>query len=171
MAQRDKAQVKVAGVVEELKIKKTKKGDKMAVLRFEDHTGSTDVIVFPELFNKTAYLLKNDDPLLIDGTAEISENSAKLIAQEIISLSSVRQRYIKAIEINLMGRQVSRDLLEDVKDAALRFQGDCRLLFKLDGSDGRKIVVEAGRHFSVLPCNELIKEMEDLTGNRVEPVY
>ena len=171
VAQRDKAQVKVAGVVEELKIKKTKKGDKMAVLRFEDHTGSTDVIVFPELFNKTAYLLKNDDPLLIDGTAEISENSAKLIAQEIISLSSVRQRYIKAIEINLMGRQVSRDLLEDVKDAALRFQGDCRLLFKLDGSDGQKIVVEADRHFSVLPCNELIKKMEDLTGNRVEPVY
>ncbi|SPD72222.1 DNA polymerase III subunit alpha [uncultured Desulfobacterium sp.] len=167
----DRSQVKLAGVIEELKIKKTKKGDKMAVIRFEDLTGSTEVVVFPDLFNKTAHLLKNDDPLLIEGTAEISENAAKMIAQEIVSLYSVRQRFIRGIELNLTGREVSRDLLEDVRDAAIRFQGDCRLIFKMDGSNGQKFVIEAGRRFSVLPCNELIKEMEALTGNRVEQVY
>ena len=51
--------------VEELKLKRTKKGDKMAALRVEDLTGSTEVIIFPDLFSKTSPLLKGDEPLLI----------------------------------------------------------------------------------------------------------
>jgi len=165
--QNDKSPVKIAGVVEEFKLKRTKRGDKMAVLRVEDLTGSTEVIIFPELFNKTSPLLKGDEPLLISGSAEIGDNSAKIIAQEITTLSSIRQMAVKAVELSLNNENISRELLEDIQNVVFRFPGNCRLLFKVDGSNGEPIIIAANDRFSVLPCREFIEEIEILTGTKV----
>jgi DNA polymerase-3 subunit alpha len=168
--QKDKSHVKIAGVVEELKLKRTRRGDKMAVLRVEDLTGSTEVIIFPELFNKTAPLLKGDEPLFISGSAEIGDNTAKIIAQEIATLNSIRQKAVRAIEISLNQEGTTPDLLEDIRDVAFRFPGKCRLLFKVDGPDGEEIVIAADDRFSVLSCRELIEEIEILTESKVREI-
>ena len=76
----------MAGVIENLKIKRTKKGDKMAILTLEDQTGSVEVVMFPDVFNASSPLLKGDEPLLVQGTAEVEENAAKIISHEIASL-------------------------------------------------------------------------------------
>ena len=165
--QKDKSHVKIAGVVEELKLKRTRRGDKMAVLRVEDLTGSTEVIIFPELFNKTAPLLKGDEPLFISGSAEIGDNSAKILAQEIATLSSIRQKAVRAIEVRLDQEGITLELLEDIRDVVFRFPGKCRMLFKVDGPDGEEIIIAADDRFSVLSCRELIEEIEILTGSKV----
>jgi DNA polymerase-3 subunit alpha len=168
--QKDKSQVKVAGVVEELKLKRTRRGDKMAVLRVEDLTGSTEVIIFPELFNKTAPLLKGDEPLFISGSAEIGDNSAKIIAQEIATLNAIRQKAVRAIEVRLEQEEISQELLEDIRDVVFRFPGKCRLLFKVDGPGGEELIIAADDRFSVLSCRELIEEIEILTETKVREI-
>jgi len=168
--QKDKSHVKIAGVVEELKLKRTRRGDKMAVLRVEDLTGSTEVIIFPELFSKTAPLLKGDEPLFISGSAEIGDNSAKIIAQEIVTLNSIRQAAVRAIEVRLDQEGITLELLEDIRNVVFRFPGKCRLLFKVDGPDGEEIIIAADDRFSVLSCRELIEEIEILTGSKVREI-
>ena len=169
-AQTDKAQVKLAGVIENLKIKRTKRGDKMAIISLEDLTGSTEVILFPDLFNVTAPLLKNDEPLLINGSVEIGDSSAKVIAKEIVSLNTVRQRATKAIEIRLEQGAISKDNLEDLRDIAFRYPGECKIFFKVKSSDGKEIVISAHDRFNVLLCPELISEFEALAGSRVNEI-
>ncbi|MBW1851828.1 MAG: DNA polymerase III subunit alpha, partial [Deltaproteobacteria bacterium] len=169
--QKDKSHVKIAGVVEELKLKRTRRGDKMAVLRVEDLTGSTEVIIFPDVFNKTSPILKGDEPLLVSGSAEIGDSTAKIIAQEIVTLNSIRQKAIKAIELNLKQENLSMDLLEDLKNVVFRFPGKCRLLFKINVSNGEEIIITANDRFSVLPCRELMEEIETITGNKVFELF
>ena len=169
--QKDKSQVKIACVVEELKLKRTKRGDKMAVIRVEDLTGSTEVVIFPELFSKISPLLKNDDPLLISGSAEIGDNTAKIIAQEIITLNTVRQNSVKAIELRLCQEKISRELLEDLRNITFKFPGKCRLFFQVRGSNGERMAIAASDRFSVLPCRELIQEIETLTGEKVYEIH
>ncbi|MBC8460389.1 MAG: DNA polymerase III subunit alpha [Deltaproteobacteria bacterium] len=165
--QKDKSQVKIAGVVEELKIKRTRRGDKMASIHLEDLTGSTEVIVFPDVFNRCSPLLKGEEPLLITGSAEINESSAKIIAQEIVAMDSVRQKSIKAIELKFDEESISIALLEDLLDIIFRYPGDCNLLFKVNMSHGKEIIISANDRFNILPCDELIAEIETLTGNKV----
>ncbi len=165
--QPDKSVVKVAGVVEEIKLKRTKRGDKMAVLRMEDHTGSVEVIIFPELFSKTAHLLNGDEPLFVTGSAEIGENSAKIIAQEIVTLSSVRQKYVRAVELRLTEEGISKDLLEDLRSVVFKYPGNSRLLFKIQTSCGEETLISAHAHYNVLPCDEFIAEVESMVGKRV----
>ncbi len=165
--QKDKGTVKIAGVVENLKLKRTKRGDKMAILDIEDLTGSTEIVVFPEVFSQSSHLLKCDDPLFIKGSVEIGDSSQKIIAQEIATLDSIRQKAIKAIVIQLRGEDISSSMLEELRYTSYKYPGNCKLLFKVTMSDKKMVTISAHNRFNVLPCNELITEIENLIGNRV----
>ena len=165
--QRDKSHVKVAGVVEELKIKRTKRGEKMAVLKLEDLTGSAEVVLFPDVFTRTSPLLKSDEALFINGSVETGESTAKIISQDIVTLDSIRERAIKALELRLSGESITRELLEDLRDIVFRYPGECRLLFKVEKVHGKEVLICAHHRFNVLARNELIQEIEALIGNKV----
>jgi DNA polymerase-3 subunit alpha len=166
-SQKDKSQVQIACVVGSLKMKRTKRGDKMATMVVEDLTGSTLVIIFPDLFNRTSHLLKSDEPLMINGSVETDDTSAKIIAQEIVTLNSVRQNSIKAIEMKFVEKTVSKELLEDLQDIVFTYPGECSLLFRMNTGNGNKIVIAAHDRFNVLPCQELIDKIERLIGNKI----
>ena len=166
-SQKDKKQVKIAGVVGALKVKRTKKGSKMGILNLEDQTGSVEVILFPDLFSQALPLLKTDDPLLVTGSLEKEENAIKMLAREIVTLNSVREKAIKAIELKLDEKGMSKDLLEDLKDITFKYPGNCKLFFRLSMSQGKEALISAHNRFSVLPCRELICEIEAVTGNKV----
>ncbi len=163
----DRCQVKVAGVVESLKIKRTKRGDKMANINVEDLSGFIEAVIFPDLFNRIAPILKGDDPILITGTVEIGENSAKIIAQDIAALESIRQKAIGAVEVALDYDSISRELLKDLADVVFRYPGDSNLFFKVDMPDGKEVVISAHNRFKVLPSEKLISEIEAVIGKRV----
>jgi DNA polymerase-3 subunit alpha len=166
--QPDKSQVKVAGVVERMKIKRTKKGDKMATFNLEDETGAIEVILFPDLFSRCAVLLKTEDPLLVSGYVELGENTAKIIAQDVDTLESIRQSAIRVVEIPLEGERVSRGLLEDLRDLVFKHPGDCKIRFKVSLDRGGEVKVSAHDRFSIEPSQELIHEIEALTGSHVQ---
>jgi DNA polymerase-3 subunit alpha len=162
---KDKSTVTIAGVVENLKIKRTKRGDRMAVLSMEDLTGSTDVIVFPDVFQSASHLLRGEEALLLTGTVETGESSSKIIAKEIVSLDAARQKNVKAIEIRLREMTLTKSLLEDLQDIAFRYPGDCKIRFTVGMASGEEITISAHERFSVLPCPELFREMEAVMGN------
>ncbi len=168
--QKDKAPVKIAGIVESLNIKRTRRGDQMAVLKLEDLTGYAEVIVFPDLFNQSSHLLKSDHPLLISGSVETGDSSTKVIAQEIVTLESARQKTVKAIELSLSQESISVELLEDLQNIVFKFPGECRVLFKVAMSDGKELLISAHPRFNILPCHEIIAEIEAVTGERVQEI-
>jgi DNA polymerase-3 subunit alpha len=164
---KDKAAVRVAGVIENPRMKRTKKGDKMAIVNLEDTTGSIEVILFPDVFNACSHLLKTDEPLLVSGTAEVDDNTGKIISQEIISLEKARQNAIRAIELRLPDPGLTRADLEEIKDILFRYPGDSLVLFRVNTDRGDEIVIAAHSNLKVSPCNEMLQELETITGQKV----
>ena len=165
--QKDKDQVKLAGVVESLKLKRTKRGDKMAIMHLEDLTGSTEVVIFPDVFADAAPLLKGDEPLLVTGTVEIGDNSAKVIAKEVKSLHGLELKAAKAVIISLGRERSSKELLEGLKDAVFKYPGDCRLMFKVGSPTDNPVMISAHFRYSILPCPQFFGEVESLFGGGV----
>jgi DNA polymerase-3 subunit alpha len=168
---RDKSAIKVAGVIENLRIKRTKRGEKMAVLVLEDTSGSTEVVLFPDVFNTHSALLKDDEPLLISGTAEVDGASAKIIAQGLEAMETVRQRYIKGIELPLHAPMATKDSLEQLRDVFSRYPGQCSVLFRVETGKGKALIIAAHDHYKVLPCEEMRGEIEALIGEKVTYRY
>jgi len=164
---KDKSSVTLAGVAENVRIKRTKRGDKMATLTLEDPTGSTEVILFPDVFKRCSFLLKSDDPLLINGTAEVDDNRAKVLAKDVSRLEEERQNSIWAIDLLLSRGTATRNNLEEMRDALIRYPGDCFVRLRVEVDNGRYCVIAAHNNLRVFPCNELLQELESITGNKV----
>ena len=167
----DHSQVKVAGVIADVKIKRTKKGDRMAIITLEDQTGSAEAVFFPDAFNSSSHLLKGGDPLLVTGIAEINENKAKIIAKEVESLEILRQQAVKIIEFELDEKKITREFLEELRDIFFRYPGESCVEFRMEGDNGRIFHICANDHYRVLPCDEMMCEIEERTGHRIPCSY
>ncbi len=166
-----KSPVTVAGVVENLKVKRTKRGEKMATITLEDASGSVEVVLFPDVFNRVTPLLKGDEPVIVHGTAEVDETVAKIIAQDVVTLESERQKAIKSIEIPLAPGTTSREKLEELKTILFRYPGACSVLFRVDTGRDQAAVIAAHNRYRVSPSREMIVEIESFTGQHVACRY
>ena len=164
---KDKSVVKLAGLINSMRIKRTKRGEKMAVINVEDKNGFTEVVVFPDVFAKCASLLNDDRPLLITGEVEAGDNLVKIRAQDIVALETVKQKSINSLVIPVSQDGLTRSCLMNLRDLTFRYPGECRLTFRIDLDGSKKATVAAHGRYSVTPEENLIGEIESLVGAKV----
>ena len=119
---KDKQKVIVGGIIKNVSIKFTKNNKQMAFLEIEDIYGVIEIIVFPEVFLSNSKILQENNVILIEGNASISEDQApKIIANNI---KSYEQALIKNKTLWL---KIPLDLemeLSALKDIILRNKGN-----------------------------------------------
>ena len=164
---KDKAVVRLAGLVSSMRIKRTRKGDKMATIRLEDKQGFTDVVAFPDVFARCAPILNDDKPLLVTGEAEVGDNVVKIRAQDIVALETVKQKSIRSISIPISQDGLTRSSLIKLRDLLFRYPGDCKLVFKISLDGNNESTVAAHNRYSIMPEENLIQEIESLVGDKV----
>lgn len=77
--------IKIGGTITDKKILTTKKGDFMAFITLEDFFANIKVTIFPQVFGKYENLIAKDEIIIIAGKVENINNSAQILADEIIS--------------------------------------------------------------------------------------
>ena len=93
----------MAGIVSGLRPLKTRKGDRMAVFMLDDVDGSVEVVVFPETFGKHGSLIDTDAMLLVRGKLEKDDESARLVATELLPIAALMERTTREVAIHLKG--------------------------------------------------------------------
>ena len=80
------------GIVSDLQIRTTKKGDKFALLRLEDESGGTKCVLWPEIYRKHAAVLHSELPAIIKGRLELSEdNPPTIIVDQVQTMEAVAE--------------------------------------------------------------------------------
>jgi DNA polymerase-3 subunit alpha len=95
------SQVKIAGLVKNIKEINTKKGDRMAFVTLEDLEGTAEVTIFSDLYAQAQELLRSGKPLLVSGNREGDQENPKILAQEIHSLEDAPRRLSNALHIRI----------------------------------------------------------------------
>ena len=90
---KDRALVRVAGLLNSVRQRVTKKGDMMCFAEIEDYTASIDIIVFPKTYYEYMDLLFADAAVVIDGKIDLSGDAPKILAEKITRLDDYRQEY------------------------------------------------------------------------------
>jgi DNA polymerase-3 subunit alpha len=81
----NKKRVVVAGLVSALREMITKKGTRMAFSKFEDLSGSCELVVFPDSYARLESILKDEKLILVSGFLEIEEGLAKVMVDSASS--------------------------------------------------------------------------------------
>ena len=159
------ADIWVAGIVSGLRALKTRKGDRMAVFMLDDVAGSVEVVAFPETFGKHGALIEADAMLLVRGKLEKDDETARLVATELLPIAALMERTTREISIHLKASLNSRTTFEALAELLSRHRGDRRVSLELDvkGSD-RPLRVRADVTQRVKPSERLVAEVEQLCG-------
>ncbi|MCD5396799.1 MAG: OB-fold nucleic acid binding domain-containing protein [Candidatus Pacebacteria bacterium] len=73
----------ILGVVDELKIINTKKGEKMAFLKISDLTDSIEVAVFPKVFKEVYNILKLNKAYIFKGVIKKKDDDFNFLLEKL----------------------------------------------------------------------------------------
>ncbi len=159
------ADVWSAGIVSGLRPLKTKKGDRMAVFMLDDVAGSVEVVVFPETFGKCGTVIEADAMVLVRGKFEKDDESARIVATELLPISSLQERTTREVVIHL-APQPQRSTFEQLAELLSRHRGDRRVYIELDVKGREKpLRVRSEVPLRVKPSERLVTEVEQLCGS------
>jgi DNA polymerase-3 subunit alpha len=162
------ADIWMAGIVSGLRPLKTRKGDRMAVFMLDDVDGSVEVVVFPETFGKHGSLIEVDAMLLVRGKLEKDDESARLVATELLPIAALMERTTREVAIHLKAPKHGRPTFEALAELLSRHRGDRRVSIELDVMDvrgpDRPLRVRAEVTQRVKPSERLVAEVEQLCG-------
>ena len=160
------ADVWVGGIVSGLRPLKTKKGDRMAVFMLDDIAGGVEVVVFPETFGKHGPLIEADAMLLVRGKFEKDDESARLVATELLPIAALKERTTREVAIHLPVPPHGRPTFEALAELLSRHRGDRRVYLELDVHGRRpRLRVRADVAQRVRPSERLVAEVEQLCGS------
>ena len=159
--------IRVGGLIRDIKLKKTKKGDPMAIIVMEDIAGVVEVVIFPELYAKCAAILHTDTPVVLEGVVKKDERGDNIIANGIDTLEVAREKYTASARIMLQSDRVSRQNLEALKKVFYRHHGSCPVSLTLHFAGRGEVDLEISQDISIKPCKEFTEEVNRTMGGPV----
>jgi DNA polymerase-3 subunit alpha len=156
-------QVGLGGIVIDLAVKTTKKGDRFALFRVEDQFGAVKVVCWPEQFGRYKNLLQADEVVLVRGRLELSDEGAPtIIAQEIHHLERARSSAARAIVIKMSDHSLTAERLSSLGDLISRHQGGASVLLQVDTADNLTICLRPQQFLRVDASPELTGEIQKI---------
>jgi DNA polymerase III subunit alpha len=86
----------VGGIIRNLKVIQTKKGQTMAFILLEDLTAVCEVVVFPSVYDKVSPILQEEAMISMRCRLQIQEEGCKLVASDIRPLSQETEDVLPA---------------------------------------------------------------------------
>ncbi|HOP05952.1 MAG TPA: DNA polymerase III subunit alpha [candidate division Zixibacteria bacterium] len=158
----DDREVTIGGIITQVKTMIDKKGNNMAFVTQEDFTGSVELIMFSDCYEKHRQYIESDRIVLTTGRVSTREGEdPKILAQEVVPLEELTERYDCQLVI-----RINTDCSDETIDRALK---------SLEEHSGKSPVLLAAQHngsevyirskrYAVKPDFELLNDLKDLLG-------
>ena len=123
--------------------------------------------LLPQSFAKAAPLIKADAMVFVKGRLSLREEDPKIIANEVVTLESVKAKYTKSILIDLMTAGLEMPSLEKLKRVLSRYPGQAPVYLGFSKPDGNRTIVAVGRDLTVEPHEGLVRDIEKIFGRDI----
>ncbi len=157
-------EVKLCGLVGNVKQTLTKKGDRMAYLTLEDLNGIVEVIVFPDLYKTASALITLDTAVQITGTLDRGDKATRIKATKIAGLADLQTSAYTRVSIQVLSSDTSSHSLHQLRDVLRRHPGPCPVYLNVTIPDHFASMIAVAPDLRVLPNGRLVGDLEELIG-------
>jgi DNA polymerase-3 subunit alpha len=153
-----------AGIISNVRVLKSKKGDFYAQANLEDMSGSIDLIVFPEAYKRIGEKVKLEVPVLVKAGVRIEEGAnPKITAAEIMPLEDAKVPLPRAIRVRIPLESSGEATIDSLHNLFLERKGEAKVLFDVERQGDFMVVMEA-EGYNVVPDRSFIARVEQLCG-------
>jgi DNA polymerase III subunit alpha len=166
----DKAEVILGGIIANVQarnVQKSRSGHtRMAKLTFEDLSGTTPAMLWPEEFAKMADLVKNDLIGWVKGTLDRRRDPPELVVSRIIPLEQGPAELTRGVVVRLHKGLHQTGHLERLLRAVRIRPGNLDLYLEIVGLEHvRRAVYRAGASLRIRYDDRLITDLEAAVGS------
>jgi DNA polymerase-3 subunit alpha len=159
-----KDEIYSGGVIANLRVLKSKKGDFYAQAQLEDMSGCVDMLVFPEAYRRLAEKVKLEVPVLVRGGVRVEEGSnPKLTVSDILPLEEARPKLPRSLRIRVPLETATEFTVDALHSLCAARKGEAKVLFDVERQGDFMVVMEAGS-YNVQPDRNFIARVEELCG-------
>jgi DNA polymerase-3 subunit alpha len=157
----------VAGLVVDLRIRRTKRGDKMAIITLDDKSARIEIAIFADIYETYQALLEVDKVLIIEGEVALDRftGNARINTRKILNVATAREQYAKCITLTLEQQRLHTDFWEDFRQQLTPYRnGNCRLKF-IYKHPAATAHLQASEEWCLQVKEELLARLSQLLGN------
>jgi len=159
-----KDEICTAGVITNLRVLKSKKGEFYAQGTLEDMAGAVDMLVFPEAYKRLQEKLKLEVPVLIRGGVRVEEGAnAKLTVSEITPLDEAKVPLPRAIRVRVPLESATESTVDALYSLFNERKGEAKVLFDVERQGDFMVVMEP-EGYNVQPDRAFLARVEELCG-------
>ena len=144
----------IAGVISEIKLKSTKTGEKMAIIKIEDEKAALRALIFPDLYKQYMQILGEGAMLWFKIEVDKEEENINLLVEDIAELKDLKFFKNGKVDIVLSPEAINEKILEHFKN----------FLIKEDVSEGGLPIQLYLKYPDYLVCFEV-------NGYKINPSY
>ena len=153
-----------AGIITNIRVLKSKKGDMYAQGALEDMVGSVEMIVFPDSYRKLQEKVKLEVPVLIRGGLRIEEGvNPKLLANDITPLAEAKVPLPRSLRIRVPVETANESVVDELHALCAERKGEAKVLFDVERQGDFMVVMEA-EGYNVHPDRNFVSRVEALCG-------
>jgi DNA polymerase-3 subunit alpha len=155
-----------AGIITNLRVLKSKRGDFYAQGALEDLSGSVEMLVFPDAYKKLQERIKGltDVPVLVRGGVRIEEGAnPKLTVSDLSSLEEAKVPLPRSLRIRVPLESASDSTIDELHLLFSQRKGEAKVLFDVERAGDFMVVMEA-EGYNVMPDRTFITRVEELCG-------
>ncbi len=157
---KDNQSVIIGGLISKVTKKYTRNNNQMAFISIEDMQGVVEVVVFPNVYEKFAHIIKEENVVIINGRANISdEEDGKIICEGIKDINDNEKSWFS---IGIIIGKTNNIKTEDIIPILSKYQGSCPVYIK-DVVSGNTF--KADRRYWVSPSDSLVNELKSMLGD------
>jgi len=162
----DRTDVRIAGIITEVKRVTDKKGRPFAFLQMEDRQGTIEVIAFNDVYDSNLGMIQVDTLVVVDGHIDTRRGHPQIIAKNFERIESMREKYQDQIELKLDidTNYVADEELEKMAELFKQHQGQTNVRFNVLSSEAKRPFAMHVRKFVIDPTEELLAELKSLIG-------
>jgi DNA polymerase-3 subunit alpha len=156
--------IATAGIIGNVRVQKSKRGEFYAQATLEDMSGSIDMIVFPEAYKRLGDKVKLEVPVLVRAGVRIEEGTnPKITAAEIMPLEEAKVPLPRAIRIRVPLETAGETTVDDLYALFTQRKGAAQVLFDVERAGDFMVVMEV-EGYNVQPDRGFIARVEQLCG-------
>jgi DNA polymerase-3 subunit alpha len=152
----------VVGLITDLQLRTTKKGDRFAIFRLEDQAGSVKCVLWPEPFKRHNGIVADEATVLVNGRLEVSDDGAVTVfVERLTELTQAEQQKAREMIISIPTTTESAQLCESVRNLLEQSRGDCDVYLEVL-ADGMLVRVRAHPSLKVQGSREIESAVRNL---------
>jgi DNA polymerase-3 subunit alpha len=168
----DYTNVTAAGIITNIRVRQTKRGDRIAIFSLDDGTGQIEVICFSEAFNKYRQIINADQIVILSGELSMDDfsNKPRISARELGTIDEAREKHAKYLQISIdSGKPFNMEHLKKLLSTHLGGACPIVLSYQNEGAEAR---ITLGRTWLIKPTDQLLSSIHhDLALASAELIY